>query len=104
MVGLLFSERELTLIYFEHDHAAENYARRKAWIRISDLAVAGVDEKKAMAHLLWFQSIHRVVIEDVDPSSGALLIRLNFDDFLIKKPKMASLNDSLIGLIAAHNY
>lgn len=34
----------------------------------------------ALLHLLWFQSIGRAVIDDIDPISGAVLIHLSFKD------------------------
>ena len=39
-----------------------------------------------LIHLLWFQSIKRVVIYDADPLSGAVLISLNFDQ-MKKEPR-----------------
>ena len=51
---------------------------RVAWIRTADLAVPGVTtEIMAMHHLLWFQHIGRVVVEDVDPLCGAVKIRIH---------------------------
>ena len=53
----------------------------KLWIKTSDLAIEGITtEKMSLLHLLWFQSIGRVVIEDIDPLSGAVLIHLSFKD------------------------
>ena len=51
---------------------------RVAWIRTADLAVPRVTtEIMAMHHLLWFQHIGRVVVEDVDPLCGAVKIRIH---------------------------
>lgn len=55
--------------------AAEN---RVAWIKSSDLVVPGVTtETMVLHHLLWFTSIGRVVVEDVDPLCGAVKIRIH---------------------------
>ena len=52
-------------------------AERVAWIRTSELAVPGVTtELMALHHLLWFQQIGSIVIEDDDPFSGAVKIRV----------------------------
>lgn len=80
LVSSLFTENELNLIYLESDHAPENICRKKAWIKVSNLVEPGdTDKEQVLLHLLWFQSIRRVVIYDVDPVSGAVLIRLNLD-------------------------
>jgi uncharacterized membrane protein YkgB len=51
---------------------------RVAWIRTADLAVPGVTtDVMALHHLLWFQHIGRVVVEDVDPLCGAVKIRIH---------------------------
>ena len=76
----LYSDDELNLIYMEADHISENLSMKKSWIKVSSLVVPGVTDKEmVLVHLLWFQSINRVVIYDVDPVSQAVLIRLNFD-------------------------
>ena len=80
LVSSLFTENELNLIYLEADHAPENIGRKKAWIKVSNLVEPGItDIEQVLIHLLWFQSIRRVIIYDVDPVSGAVLLRLNFD-------------------------
>lgn len=80
LVASLFTENELNLIYLESDHAPENIGRKKAWIKVSNLVEPGItDKEQVLIHLLWFQSIRRVVIYDVDPVSGAVLLRLNLD-------------------------
>ena len=76
----LYSDDELNLIYMESDHVCENLSLKKSWIKVSSLVVPGVtNEEMVLIHLLWFQSIKRVVIYDVDPVSQAVLIRLNFE-------------------------
>lgn len=80
LVTSLFTENELNLIYLEADPAPENLCRKRAWIKVSNLVEPGItDKEQVLLHLLWFQSIRRVVIYDVDPVSGAVLIRLNID-------------------------
>lgn len=86
LITTLYSDRELDLIYKETDHTAENLSMKKAWVKASNLVVPGVtDTEIVLVHLLWFQSINRVVIYDVDPVSKAVLISLHFD-----KPKQKS--------------
>ena len=85
----LYSDDELNLIYLEEDHISENLSMKKSWIKVSQLVVQGVTDKEmVLIHLLWFQSIKRVVIYDADPLSGAVLISLNFD--LLEKKKKVS--------------
>ena len=85
----LYSDDELNLIYLEEDHISENLSMKKSWIKVSQLVVQGVTDKEmVLIHLLWFQSIKRVVIYDADPLSGAVLISLNFD--LMKRRKKES--------------
>ena len=80
LVSSLFTENELKLIYLEADHAPENICRKRAWIKVSNLVEPGITNKEqVLLHLLWFQSMRRVVIYDVDPVSGAVLLRLNLD-------------------------
>lgn len=83
----LYTDDELKLIYLEEDHICENISLKKAWVKVSQLVVPGVTDKEmVLIHLLWFQSIKRVVIYDADPLSGAVLISLNFDQ-LKREPK-----------------
>ena len=83
----LYSDDELNLIYLEKDHICENISMKKAWIKVSQLAVPGItDNEMVLIHLLWYQSIRRVVIYDADPLSGAVLISLNFNN-LKREPK-----------------
>ena len=65
----------------------ENLSIKKSWVKVSNLVVPGVTDKEmVLIHLLWFQSIKRVVIYDADPLSGAVLISLNFDQ-MKKEPR-----------------
>ena len=83
----LYSDDELNLIYQEEDHICENLSIKKSWVKVSNLVVPGVTDKEmVLIHLLWFQSIKRVVIYDADPLSGAVLISLNFDQ-IKKEPR-----------------
>ena len=78
----LYSDDELNLIYQE-----ENLSMKKSWVKVSNLVIPGVTNKEmVLIHLLWFQSIKRVVIYDADPLSGAVLISLNFDQ-MKKEPR-----------------
>lgn len=87
LVSSLFTENELNLIYLEADHTPENICRKKAWIKVSNLVEPGItDKEQVLLHLLWFRSIRRIVIYDVDPVSGAVLLRLNFD-IVKREPK-----------------
>ena len=80
LITALYSEKELDLIYMESDHARENLSMKKAWIKVSNLVVPGItDTEMVLVHLLWYQSIKRVVIYDADPVSKAVLISLHFD-------------------------
>lgn len=86
-------DRLLTIMFTDEElgqyvsTGAENMVRsltaRKAWVKTEDLAVPDVvTEKMALIHLLYFQSIGRVVVEDIDPESGAVLLHLGFSDVL----------------------
>lgn len=82
----LFSNEELDSMGSSPESAIELMSCRKAWIKTSALAVEGVStENMALTHLLWFQHIGRVVIEDIDPFSGAVLVHLNFKDIAEEK-------------------
>ena len=87
LLSTLYSDDELNLIYQEEDHICENLSIKKSWVKVSNLVVPGVTDKEmVLIHLLWFQSIKRVVIYDADPLSGAVLISLNFDQ-IKKEPR-----------------
>ena len=87
LLSTLYSDDELNLIYQEEDHICENLSIKKSWVKVSNLVVPEVTNKEmVLIHLLWFQSIKRVVIYDADPLSGAVLISLNFDQ-MKKEPR-----------------
>lgn len=87
LLTTLYSDDELNLIYQEEDHICENLSIKKSWVKVSNLVVPEVTNKEmVLIHLLWFQSIKRVVIYDADPLSGAVLISLNFDQ-IKKEPR-----------------
>ena len=81
LLAALFSDEEFENIESSPKAAIELMSCRKAWIKTSALAVEGVStENMVLTHLLWFQYIGRIVIEDIDPFSGAILVHLNFKD------------------------
>ena len=87
LLTTLYSDDELNLIYQEENHLCENLSMKKSWVKVSNLVVPGVTDKEmVLIHLLWFQSIKRVVIYDADPLSGTVLISLNFDQ-IKKEPR-----------------
>ena len=87
LLTTLYSDDELNLIYQEEDHICENLSIKKSWVKVSNMVVPEVTNKEmVLIHLLWFQSIKRVVIYDADPLSGAVLISLNFDQ-MKKEPR-----------------
>ena len=87
LLTTLYSDDKLNLIYQEEDHICENLSIKKSWVKVSNLVVPEVTNKEmVLIHLLWFQSIKRVVIYDADPLSGAVLISLNFDQ-IKKEPR-----------------
>ena len=87
LLTTLYSDDELNLICQEEDHICENLSIKKSWVKVSNLVASGVTYKEmVLIHLLWFQSIKRVVIYDADPLSGAVLISLNFDQ-IKKEPR-----------------
>ena len=87
LLTTLYSDDELNLIYQEEDHICENLSIKKSWVKVSNLVVPEVTNKEmVLIHLLWFQSIKRVVIYDADPLYGAVLISLNFDQ-IKKEPR-----------------
>lgn len=81
LIDLLFTEDEFNAICALREESPSLLSSRSAWIKTSDLALEGINtEKMALIHLLWFQSRGRVVIEDIDPFSGAVLLHLSFKD------------------------
>lgn len=76
LIGLLFSSKELDAMIIDRDLAKKLIAARRKWIKTSDLAVPGVTtEKMALIHLLWLQRVGTIIIDDIDPLSGAVLVR-----------------------------
>ena len=81
LLSLLFTDEEFNLICLAKDDAASLFSQRSAWIKTSDLVREGVTtENMALIHLLWFQRAGRIVIEDIDPFSGAVCLHLYFQD------------------------
>lgn len=67
LIILLSSPEELQALHSEEPITKLDLSR-STWVKISDLVVPGVTtETMVTLHLLWFQSINRIVIEDVDP-------------------------------------
>lgn len=61
-------------------------SERESWIKTCNLVVEGVTtEAMVLHHLLWLQSIGRIVIEDDDPYFGAVRLRVNVLDLLKAK-------------------
>ena len=78
LIAVLFMPQELDLIYSDKDHCAEHLSSRYSWVTVDKLVVPGVTtEEMVLLHLLWLQSIGRVIIEDIDPASSAVLLHLN---------------------------
>lgn len=77
LIGALFTDYEIDLMSKDRENFAEHISTRSKWIMINELVMPGVTtERMVLIHLLWFQSIGRVVIEDIDPLSGALRLHL----------------------------
>lgn len=77
LIALLFMPEELELIAIDKEHYAEHIASRSRWITIDEIVIPGATtDRIAFSHLLWLQSIGRVVIEDVDPLIGAIRLHL----------------------------
>ena len=78
LIAVLFMPRELELIYSDKDHCAEHLSSRYSWVTVDKLVIPGATtEEMVLLHLLWLQSIGRVIIEDVDPVHNAVLLHLN---------------------------
>lgn len=82
LITILFTEDEFDAITsMNKSDVPSLLSSKSSWIKTSDLAIEDITtEKMALIHLLWFQSRGRVVIEDIDPFSGAVLLHLNFKD------------------------
>ena len=77
LVSLLFTDQEIELMSHDPEHASEFLAVRSRWVKVEDLVVSNVTTvKMVLIHLLWFQHIGRIVIEDIDPYFGAVLLHL----------------------------
>ena len=77
LVALLFTDQELELMSQNPEHASELLSVRSRWVKVEDLVVSNVTTvKMVLIHLLWFQHIGRIVIEDIDPYFGAVLLHL----------------------------
>ncbi len=77
LIGALFTDYEIDLMSKDRENFAEHISTRSKWVMINKLVMPGVTtERMVLIHLLWFQSIGRVVIEDIDPLSGALRLHL----------------------------
>ena len=77
LIGALFTDYEIDLMSKDRENFAEHISTRSKWVMLNELVMPGVTtERMVLIHLLWFQSIGRVVIEDIDPLSGALRLHL----------------------------
>lgn len=77
LIGALFTDYEIDLMSKDRENFTEHISTRSKWVMINELVMPGVTtERMVLIHLLWFQSIGRVVIEDIDPLSGALRLHL----------------------------
>ena len=80
LVAALFTDQELELMSQNPEHASELLSVRSRWVKVDDLAVSNVTTvKMVLIHLLWFQHIGRIVIEDIDPYFGAILLHLRIE-------------------------
>ena len=80
LLNVLFTEKEMDLMTQDLDHFSEYIATRSRWVKVDDLVIPNVTTgRMVLIHLLWFQSIGRVVIEDIDPFSGAILLHLHIE-------------------------
>ncbi len=81
-LALIFSEKEWQELTEQEDGFAERISSHRSWIKTSEFALDGIiTERMALIHLLWLQKVGRVIIEDIDPLAGALLVRLDFSIF-----------------------
>lgn len=68
--------RELLFLQGTEDNIFGQPART-AWVKTRDLAVDDIsNERMAITHLLWLQCQKRLVIEDIEPYTGAVLIKM----------------------------
>ena len=81
LLNCLFTDKELDAISRSIGIGSELLSEKSAWIRTDDLVVQNVTTASmVLIHLLWFQRIGRVVIEDIDPYNGLLRLHLSFGD------------------------
>lgn len=84
LIAVLFPFGEFEKISQDKEHFIERIEARSQWVKVDELVIPHVTTAQmVLIHLLWFQSIGRVIIEDVDPYSGALCLHLHL-------PKKAS--------------
>lgn len=77
LIAVLFPLGEFEQISQDKDRFVERIESRSQWVKVDELVIPRVNTAQmVLIHLLWFQSIGRVVIEDVDPRSGALCLHL----------------------------
>ena len=80
LVATLFTDQELDLMSHNPEQASEFLSVRSRWVKVEDLSVPNVTTvKMVLIHLLWFQHIGRIVIEDIDPYFGAVLLHLRIE-------------------------
>lgn len=80
LIAVLFPFGEFEKISQNKEHFIERIETRSQWVTVDELVIPPVTTAQmVLIHLLWFQSIGRVVIEieDVDPYSGALCLHLH---------------------------
>ena len=86
LIACLFTEKELEAITRSIDIGPILLADKTAWIKVDDLAVEGVTTvNMAVIHLLWFQKVGRIVIEDIDPFYGLVCLHLELKDIIREK-------------------
>lgn len=84
LIAVLFPQGEFDQIFQDKEHFIERIEARSQWVKVDELVIPHITTAQmVLIHLLWFQSIGRVVIEDVDPHSRALCLHLHL-------PKKAS--------------
>ena len=86
LIACLFTEKEFEAITRSIDIGPILLADKTAWIKVDDLAVEGVTTvNMAVIHLLWFQKVGRIVIEDIDPFYGLVCLHLELKDIIREK-------------------
>lgn len=88
LITCLFTKKEFESITRSIDIGPKLLTEKTAWIRVDDLAVEGVTTANmALIHLLWFQRVGRIVIEDIDPFYGLVCLHLELRDIIRKKER-----------------